>query len=143
MLQVVSWPIGFLLRVKGDGKLYFVTELFAGASFLSFAWLGLKVLGLPGAGAALLAMNVCYLIVIYLQCEKNTNSVFQMSRCGCLLFSIALVAASIRPSLLPKAANLVSNILMTIIIGRYALKVLISRTKEEKRTAGDVKPSLV
>lgn len=133
MLQVVSWPIGFILRAKADGKLFFLTELFAGVTQLSLAFLGLKFLGLPGAGAALFGMNLLYLVLIYVLARKKYA--FRFTSITSRLFAVftaALGSVSIMRFFLSHTGNLIFDIIITIVISGFALKVLINRTRQEK-----------
>ncbi|UFS71082.1 O-antigen translocase [Geomonas sp. RF6] len=132
MLQVVAWPIGFILRAKGNGKLFFETELFANATHLGFAWIGVTTFGLPGAGAAFFVMNLCYFGLIFLIARSNYAFSFtgESVRLLCI-FSVALGVVFATPFFLPKIVNLVFNIAVTILVGLYALKILISRAGEE------------
>ncbi len=132
MLQVVAWPIGFILRAKGDGMLFFLTELFAGATHLSFAWVGITKFGLPGAGAAFFAMNLCYFALIFIIARKKYAFRFTgISARLLLLFSPALGFVFATHFFLPQMAYLLVNTLITLIVGCYALKVLLNRAGEE------------
>jgi enterobacterial common antigen flippase len=64
-LQVLSWPMGYMLRARSDRRLFLWTEAAANASHLGFAWLGIAWLGLSGVGVAFLAMNIMYWVLIY------------------------------------------------------------------------------
>src|SRR5262245_52287193 len=51
-LQVVSWPMGYILRAQSDGRRFLWTEAFATACHLGFAGLGMAWVGFAGVGWA-------------------------------------------------------------------------------------------
>ena len=64
LLNVISWPMGFVLLAKGKGKIYFWTALTTNAIHLTLVWIGIKYFGLEGTGIAFFALYVFYTIMI-------------------------------------------------------------------------------
>jgi len=64
MLRVVSWPLAFILLVKGKGKVYFLTELLAHCSHLLLFWFGVLLFGLTGAGMAYFGVYIFYIMIM-------------------------------------------------------------------------------
>lgn len=65
LLQVASWPMGFILLAKSKNKLFFWTELLAHAVYAGLIWAGITYFGLNGTGMAFFGMYVLYWILIY------------------------------------------------------------------------------
>jgi enterobacterial common antigen flippase len=132
MLQVVSWPIGFILRAKGNGRLFVLTELFASAAHLSFAWVSIRFLGLPGAGMAFFLMNVGYFFLISFVACKTYSFRFTGASLHLLAgFACAAGFVFLTNSFLPKIAYLFMNSIVTLLVSCYSLKLLLRKTGEE------------
>jgi PST family polysaccharide transporter len=65
MLQVITWPMGYVLRAKAAGKLFILTEFLYNASYLIFGYLGMKLFGLRGIGISFFLSNLFYFLLIY------------------------------------------------------------------------------
>ncbi len=63
-LRVVSWPLGFLLLAKEQGKLFLLTELAANLVYLGVTWIGLPIWGLTGVGIAFFALYLFYAVLM-------------------------------------------------------------------------------
>ncbi len=133
LLQVVSWPMGFMLRAKGNGTLFFYTELTANGAYLLFAWLGMAYFGITGIGMAFLAMNVTYVILIFFVVRRYYA--FAPSRMNVRLLATFLGATGAvfaTPHLLPGQAALVLNIAITAAVALLALRQVLKRSATEK-----------
>ena len=64
IMQVATWPMGYLILAKGKQALYFWTELAKEAISISLAWECVRVMGVNGAGVAFAGTNVLYGIVL-------------------------------------------------------------------------------
>jgi PST family polysaccharide transporter len=64
VLQVASWPMGFILQAKGRGKLFFMTNFLMNGVHVSLIWVGISYFGLSGTGMAFLGMWAFYWIMI-------------------------------------------------------------------------------
>jgi len=129
VLQVVTWPMGFMLRAKGNGKLFFYTELFANSVNLSLSWLGITYFGLVGVGMAYFGMNLSYLIVIYLIVRKNYD--FRLSSINLRLLSICILVTGIvfiTPQYLSKGLYLILNTGIALFVGIYSIKTIIDKS---------------
>jgi PST family polysaccharide transporter len=65
MLRVASWPMGFILLARGEGKLFFWTELVTNLVSVGLAWIGIKYFALNGIGMAFFMTYMFYIILIY------------------------------------------------------------------------------
>jgi PST family polysaccharide transporter len=64
-LQVVSWPIGFIVVAEGRRGLFFWTELAFGVVHLGVAWMLVATWGAQGAGVAFFLSYVFHAFLIY------------------------------------------------------------------------------
>jgi antigen flippase len=125
MLQVVTWPMGYILRAKGSGKLFFWTELFAKGTLLSLAWVGLYHYGLPGIGMAFFGMNLLYGILI-LQIVRSYYG-FSFSARNIQLSAFFFLTAALALSValfLQKTPSLIINIVIAFAVGLFSVKKL-------------------
>ena len=65
VLKVMSFPLGFVLLAAGQGKTFFLLELFSMTVFVVITWLGLPVWGIKASGIAFLLMYVAYLPLVW------------------------------------------------------------------------------
>ncbi|PKN23777.1 MAG: hypothetical protein CVU64_23635, partial [Deltaproteobacteria bacterium HGW-Deltaproteobacteria-21] len=127
-LQVISWPMGFMLRAKGNRKLFLWSESFGNAVHLGFAWAGITWFGLSGVGMAFLAMNVSYGLVIYLIVHRRYGFAFSPRIIRFMtIFGATAAAVFLTPYPFPQS-HLTINVVLTITAGVYCLKSLISST---------------
>lgn len=63
-LQVVSWPLGYIIVAKGKKAALMWTELSWAAAHIVLAWIGLRYFGLVGAGAAFFGSYVFHTAVV-------------------------------------------------------------------------------
>ena len=131
-LQVINWPMGFMLRAQGNGRLFFRTELFANACYLGLAWLGLKVFGLPGIGMAFFGMNVLYGMIILFILKKSYDFSFQPNNIRLVVaFGIAIGTVFATPWFLPIVFHLLVNSVVTAAVALYSLITLNNMTDSE------------
>lgn len=129
VLQVVTWPMGFMLRAKGDGNMFFWTEFFANSLHLGFAWLGIRYFGLIGIGMAYFAMNISYWILIYWIIRTNFNFRFTSANIRLLAaFALATAAVFLNSYYLSSNLYLIFNAAITVIAGIYSIKRLSDKS---------------
>jgi PST family polysaccharide transporter len=64
-LQVITWPMGFIIMAKGRAGLLIFCEVAWGVVSLGLAWVCLKLFGLNGAGIAFFGSYVFHVFLIY------------------------------------------------------------------------------
>lgn len=69
--KAISWSIGFVLLAKGDGKLYFITELLSDSITFGLNMAGYEYWGLQGVGASYTIGFILYLVIIYVACRRK------------------------------------------------------------------------
>ncbi|MGB1307698.1 MAG: oligosaccharide flippase family protein [Oceanihabitans sp.] len=93
LFKAVSWAIGFVFIAKGDGKLYFKTEVIANLLMLSILLLSYIYYGITGVGVGFAIYYFIYLIIVKvisfkkykLELEKRFLKIFCVSVCFCLI----------------------------------------------------------
>ncbi len=132
LLRVIIWPMSYLFVAKGNGKLFFWTELFANATHLLFVLLGVKYFGLTGAGMAFFAMYVLYFLVIYRIVRASYGYVMTGRNLRILAISITSTAlVFLTPFFLPSTPALIVNIAVTAAVGWYSLNGILSAAGPE------------
>ena len=64
-LQVITWPIGFIIVAKGAQKIFFWAELAWAVVNVGFSWICVSSFGLNGAGIAFFGSYVFHWLLIY------------------------------------------------------------------------------
>jgi PST family polysaccharide transporter len=128
-LQVISWPMGYMLRAKGNRKVFLWSESFANASYLGFAWLGITWAGLSGVGMAFLAMNCLYWFLIYGIVHRLYGFTFSAGNIRLISGSAAAAAAVFLAPLIFPQKHLVISGAMTLSAGFYCFRSLMSSTQ--------------
>ncbi len=124
LLSVVTWPMGFMLRAKGEGRLFFWTELAAKGMLLILAWAGITYYGLSGIGMAYFGMNLFYGILISLIIRKNNGFSFSTRNIQLLSFFFLLTVVVFAISVFLSWTALVINIIISLAAGLFSLKTL-------------------
>ena len=124
-LQVITWPMGFIIVAKGRQALFFATELAWTVSSLVLAWVCVRYLGLIGAGIAFFGSYVFYGLLLYP--IVNRLSGFRWSaankRTGLIFLSLIIVVFC-GFYVLPFLVAACIGILATLVSGIYSTRVL-------------------
>jgi antigen flippase len=78
MMQVITWPLGFILLAKGAARLFLIVDGLWVMVNVGLSWFCVKLFGLPGAGVAFFAAYLIHLMVLYPIVRKLTG--FRWSR---------------------------------------------------------------
>jgi len=65
MLQVITWPMGFIIVAKGRSGIFFAAELAWTVVAVALAWVGVTYFGLNGAGIAFFGSYVFHGFLLY------------------------------------------------------------------------------
>jgi len=124
-LQVITWPMGFIIVAKGKQALFFATELSWTVASLGFAWICIRFRGLNGAGIAFFGSYLFYGLLLY-------PIVYQLSgfrwstankRIG-LIFLSLIIAVFSGFYLLSFLWAACLGALATLLSGSYSVRVL-------------------
>ncbi|OGU55545.1 MAG: hypothetical protein A2V66_07065 [Ignavibacteria bacterium RBG_13_36_8] len=126
-LRIISWPMGFLLIAKGNGRAFFWTELISISIHLVLIYIGVKFFGLTGTGMAFFVMYCFYGVMMYRVIRGYYG--FSLSLINIRIGAIAFVTMGIiflTPYLISNTWSIFVNMGVTVLIGLYSAKKLYS-----------------
>lgn len=133
MLQVITWPMGFIIVAKNRRAIFFWCELTCASVYAALAWICVSAFGLNGAGIAFFSYCVFHGLLHYP--VVNRLSGFRWSaenyRAG-LLFAVLIGAACFGFHLLPALAADLLGALATLISAVYSWNVLLTLVPWER-----------
>lgn len=126
IIQVVSWPMGFIIIAKAKQTLFIICELAWAIVSLALAWVCISKFGLAGAGIAFFGSYIFHAFLIFAVVSRISG--FRWSpineRLG-LLFFLVITGVFIGFYLLPFFAAVFLGAIATIAIGAYSMHTLI------------------
>jgi PST family polysaccharide transporter len=126
MLQVITWPMGFILLAKGESKLFLFVDAAWTSGNLALSWLCIKYFGLVGAGIAFFASYILHALIVYPIVRRLTGfrwSVVNLKLCGIFLPLTGLVLCGLY--LLPFWLSTSLGVLATLFSGIYSIRILL------------------
>ena len=126
-LQVITWPIGFIIVAKGAQKIFFWAELAWTVVNIGFSWICVSSFGLNGAGIAFFASYVFHWLLIYPIVRRLSGFRWSAanSKVGLLFLSLIAVVFS-GFYVLPTLIAIGIGTLAVILSGVYSLHVLLN-----------------
>ena len=123
-LQVITWPMGFIIVAKGKQSIFFYAELAWAVVALALAWACIRSFGLNGAGMAFFGSYVFHAVLIYPIVRNMSN--FRWSRMSeqaglLLLCLIAVVFGSFYVLAFWEAISI--GLLALVLSGAYSVHV--------------------
>ena len=91
-LQVITWPMGFIIVAKGKPAMFFVAELAWTVVALGLAWVCVKSYGLNGAGIAFFGSYVFHCFLIYPIVHRLSGFRWSKANKNSLLLFLSLIA---------------------------------------------------
>jgi PST family polysaccharide transporter len=129
LLRVASWPLGFVLVARGDGRVYLATEVTAHAVHMAaFYWL-VKGYGLDGAALGLVACYAFYLPVVHFAARRAMR--FKWSAAALrvqALLAVAYALCLVAVLGLPGLAGIAVAATIAVLFGIYAYRELARLT---------------
>jgi antigen flippase len=126
-LQVITWPMGFIIVAKGKQVLFFAIELSWALASLGLAWVCVRSLGLNGAGIAFFGSYIFLGLLLYP--IVNWLSGFRWSTANKRMgsFFLSLIAAVFCGFyVLPFLWAACLGTLATLLSGVYSIRVLVT-----------------
>lgn len=128
-LRVVTWPIGYLMIARGQGRLFFAAEASTNAVYVGAVYLFLQVenWGVAGAGLAFfvmylylfaLATLVARRLIAFRWSHENIRVLFLLTAGTSVVFAVTFIPNKLLASGI--------GLLVSTIIGLYAVRRLIS-----------------
>jgi PST family polysaccharide transporter len=126
-LQVITWPMGFIIVAKGAQKVFFWAELAWTVINVCFSWICVSSFGLNGAGIAFFASYVFHWLLIYPIVRRLSG--FRWSAANCkigLLFLFLIVVVFCGFYVLPTLIAMGIGTLVMILSSVYSIRVLVN-----------------
>jgi len=126
-LQVITWPMSFIIVAKGRKALFFATELSWTLVSLGLAWVCVMHFGLIGAGIAFFGSYMVYGLLLYP--IVNRLSGFRWSTANKqtgLIFLSSITAVFCGFYVLPFLWAVCVGTLATILSGVYSVRILLA-----------------
>jgi PST family polysaccharide transporter len=124
-LQVITWPMGFIIVAKGKQALFFATELSWTLASLGLAWVCVRSLGLNGAGIAFFGSYLFYGLLLYPIVHRLSGFRWSAANKRLGVISLSLITVVFCGFyVLPFLWAACVGILATLLSGLYSVRVL-------------------
>jgi antigen flippase len=125
-LQVITWPMGFIIVAKGKRAVFFWAELACALVYGGLAWICVRVFGLNGAGIAFFISCMFHGVLHYPIVHKLSGFEWSVpnQRSG-LLFFCSIAAVFCGFYVLPFFWAVGLGTMAALLIGVYSLRILI------------------
>jgi PST family polysaccharide transporter len=133
MLQVITWPMGFIIVAEGKSTLFFFAELAWAIVAVCLAWACVGFFGLDGAGIAFFGSYVFHCVLIYPIARRLSG--FHWSRANCLsaFFFLSLIAVVFCGFyVLPKLPAFVVGTIAIAVSVSYSLRSIVKLIPPER-----------
>lgn len=132
-LQLISWPLAYIILAKGDQNRFFWAELGWTVVHVGLAWVCIGQFGLNGAGIAFFGSYVFHVAIIYWMARQLSGFRWSLENattaaCFLSLFGLVFVGSSLLP-VLPAAAM---GGLVLIVTTAYSARALLALVSIEK-----------
>jgi antigen flippase len=124
-LQVISWPMGFIIVAKGRQALFFFSELAWTIVAVALAWFSVRSFGLNGAGIAFFGSYLFHIVMTYAIVYRLSGFRWSTVSRETGLFFLPLIGIVfcgfyILPVVLATAVGIVA----VILSGAYSVRIL-------------------
>jgi PST family polysaccharide transporter len=99
LLKLPSWTLAFAVLARGRSVTYFLIELVGGLALLGASVVGMRVLGLPGLGVAVLVTYLIYYPVVWLAVRRDLPVAVTTAQRVLLGTLVAVVAIGLLPTI--------------------------------------------
>lgn len=126
-LQVITWPMGFIIVAKGAKRIFFLVELAWAVVNVGLAWICVSSFGLKGAGIAFFASYVFHWLLIYPVVRRLSG--FRWSATNCKigpLFLFLIVTVFCSFYFLPTLLAIGMGVFAVILSSIYSIRVLVN-----------------
>jgi O-antigen/teichoic acid export membrane protein len=128
-LQVITWPMGFIIMAKGRPGLLVFCELAWGIVSLGLAWICVTSFGLNGAGIAFFGSYIFHAFLIYPIVRRLSGFRWSTANKQTGLFFLSLIAVVFYGCyVLPLIWAASVGTLAAVVSGAYSIRVLLKLT---------------
>ena len=125
-LQVITWPLGFIVLAKGKRKMFFWTELLTNSGSAGLIWVCVHFFGLLGSGIAFFILYLCHSVTVYLLARYLTGFRWSTANRQLALFFAPLVGVVFGGwYLLPQIPALILGLVVTVPVSIYCARTLL------------------
>ena len=121
LIRVISWPLGVVLRAKGEGVLIFITELLQATIHLVAIYFCIWIFGLNGTGIAFIVVTSFYMVLILFVVRRLNGVVWNRNILRLVFLSIATMAILMTNSTLNSSSIAVWGINLFILCIVYCI----------------------
>jgi antigen flippase len=126
LLQVVTWPMGYIIVAKARQSLFFWCEAAWAAVSLALAWVCISAFGLKGAGIAFFGSYIFHGVLIYSVIRRLSGFRWSAENTRrCLMFFVGTAAAFVAPYFLSFNQAVALGSVATLISAGYSVHVLL------------------
>ena len=127
ILQVISWPMGFIIVAKGEKGLFLFSEVAWTVVHLGLAWICLGIFGVNGAGIAFFGSYVFHVGLNYLIVRRLSGFRWSTENGQIGLLSLIVIAGVFGGfSALPVIWAYCIGTLAAVLSGVYSIRVLLT-----------------
>lgn len=132
-LQVITWPMGFIVLAKGKRKIFFWTELLTNSGYAGLIWVCVHFFGLLGSGIAFFILYLCHSVTVYLLARHLTGfSWSAANRQLALLFAPLVAVVFAGWYFLPQIPAAILGMVVTVPIAIYSARTLFKLVPFER-----------
>ncbi|GGA59971.1 O-antigen translocase [Edaphobacter acidisoli] len=126
MIQVISWPMGFIIVAKARQVIFFSCELAWTVVSLALAWICLEHFGIDGAGIAFFGSYIFHAVMIYTVVSWLSGFRWSTGTArACVLFLTIVGVVFAGFHLLPFMWASVAGVAAAILSGIYSVRALL------------------
>jgi PST family polysaccharide transporter len=127
LIQVITWPLSYMLVAKNRRLLYFITEITWGILSLTFAVLFVRRLGLIGTGVAFFCSNVVSGLVVWRTARGLSNFKWSLAnlKTGGLFLSV-IAAVFVGFTALPFWGAMCAGLAAVGTMSFYSIRTVVS-----------------
>jgi enterobacterial common antigen flippase len=126
LLQVVTWPMGYIIVAKARQSLFFWCEAAWAVVSLALAWVCVSAFGLKGAGIAFFGSYIFHGVLIYRVIRRISGFRWSAENTRrCLMFFVGTAAVFAAPYFLSFNQAVAVGSVATLISAAYSLHVLL------------------
>jgi PST family polysaccharide transporter len=132
LLQVVTWPMGYIIVAKARQALFFSCEAAWAIVSLALAWVCVSYFGLKGAGIAFFGSYIFHGVLIYGVIRRLSGFRWSAENTKrCLLFFVGTAAVFVAPYFLSFSQAVALGSLATLVSAAYSVHVLLHLVPRE------------
>jgi len=126
-LQVITWPMGFIIVAKGRQALFFATELGWTLASLGLAWVCIKSFGLNGAGIAFFGSYIFHGFLLYPITNRLSGFRWSTTNKRTGLFVLSLIGVVFYGFYaLPLVWAVCLGTVATLLVSIYSVRILLA-----------------